>query len=310
VSLLIIISIIKVFFQFILYFDIQFLLQLVKPVLQEKYLDFITIQAIRNRYFIEIYDTALIPLYLLFLTKIKSHYKKTILALIILTMMFFSILSNYRIHLLVTVVSFILTLLIVLKAEIPKIFSLLLIIASIMLIYIASLFSYKITKTSVIDRSLLSSSHDIKTITGRLNYWSKATEIGLSHPYFGIGLGHYYDYFYPKYSKSISFSDVKEKLMKVTAIHPHNIFFAHLAESGFFGLISYIVMIVVFFASDQSSWKNGNLYSKSSILSFWSLFLFSIVGPTYDLTYQTLFWLLRGLIIITKRPEPNLRAAN
>jgi len=120
-------------------------------------------------------------------------------------------------------------------------------------------------------------------------------------PITGVGLGNYYNYVEKRPFYTATNKDYK-KIISLTINHPHNSFFASLAETGIGGLISYIALIGYFLLRDMKVFfrQEVNLSLSAYIASFWLLFAISLSTPSFDLTYTFHFWLLRGLIYTSK----------
>lgn len=137
-----------------------------------------------------------------------------------------------------------------------------------------------------------------ETIQSRFNYWEYAIEAGLQSPIIGHGLDSYYDLL-NEADKTRSQVLNKFKNKKTIYINdPHNVFLSTFVSSGFVGLTALVILLCYFAHSDfQSLLKYQGLTLKTSfIISFWSLFFFSLLNPSMTYSYQMHFWLLRGII--------------
>jgi len=121
-------------------------------------------------------------------------------------------------------------------------------------------------------------------------------EMAQSQPLFGVGLGNYYDNLPPEKKNFLSLSNWQNKEAQIASTNPHNIFAQILSELGFLSLLFYLIMISYFAISDIKILLTQNNFTKAIIISFWSLFIFSLFNPTTTLTYNSLFWILRALI--------------
>ena len=77
---------------------------------------------------------------------------------------------------------------------------------------------------------------------------------------------------------------------------PHNVFFSQLAQAGILGFISYLLLILYFMKHDVTNFSKSNTFVRFTMISFWSVFLYSLLNPVTDSQYQFYFWLLRGMI--------------
>lgn len=294
IATLILTIFINIIYQSGFYFKLPYLKSFMSIILYDKYLNFIELQAQRQRFFIEVYDIVLLPLIIYLSIREKKFANSFVLILLLNFAILFAFLSNYRILLGVSLFGFLFSIFLFKTFIKHKVF--ILIFALFLTYYFGSFIANRETGFSVVNRVLIEREEDIKSIQSRFYFWDKAVEMGRSSSFFGIGLGNYYDNLSPKYIVKLSFFDPKNNLMKVTAINPHNIFFSVFAETGLVGLLALICLLTVFIFFDIRLLKKNHPLGNSLIVSFWALFMFSLVGPTFDLQYQTLYWLLRGLI--------------
>lgn len=296
ILLLLVLSIcINLFYQTIIYYRIDFLHEFLSNIIYDKYWVFVQNQANRGRFFIEIYDWVFIPI-LFYLGRKDNRIFYVILVAIIL---FYSNLSNYRSILIVTMLSLLASLIINFDFQKSKIKIFLGVLMVVVILITSNSLSLNLFKQSSISRFALSE-EDTSTVDSRLFYWDRAINMGLGSPLFGVGLGNYYEYLSPKQILKNSVFDWKNEIMRVTAINPHNIFFSLFAETGLLGLASFIMIAIYLVSTDLHFLKykaKKDIATKSLMISFWSLFLLSLFNPTFDLQYQSLFWLLRGLIL-------------
>lgn len=295
VSIVLLISM-NLIYRVIIFFKPEFLYQIFTAVIYDKFIYFLNIQANRSRFFVEYFDWAEIPLIIFLFYKEKNFVNKSLLIAITFFLIYFSILSGYRALFLVSLIGFLMSFFI-LRSK--RYFFILLIILFTVIFFGQQMLIRKLI-TSPIDRLIDILSNDISTINSRLIFWQEAWNMGLTSPIFGIGLGNFYDNLPNKKIIIPSLFDWKNELMRVTVIHPHNVFFASLAETGFFGLFSLLTLIIYFFISDLNNFKTGN-FAQSLISSFWLLFSLSLVEPNFILQYQITFWLLRAMIYKSRK---------
>jgi O-antigen ligase len=117
-----------------------------------------------------------------------------------------------------------------------------------------------------------------------------------SQPLLGVGLGNYYDNLPPEKKSFLSLSNWQNKESSIASTNPHDIFAQILSELGFVSLLFYLIMISYFAISDIKILLKQDNFAKAVVISFWSLFLYSLFNPTTTLTYNSLFWVLRALI--------------
>lgn len=206
-----------------------------------------------------------------------------------------SFLSNFRSRILMLIFSFIMSFVFLTKKKLGQKFIIFFILISI------GYFSYTILnynfKFSFIDRfALTDKKEDVNTIGYRWNNIVVSEEMAQSQPLLGVGLGNYYDNLPSGKKNFLSLSNWQNKEAQIASTNPHNIFAQILSELGFVSLLFYLIMISYFAISDIKTLFKQDNFPKAIIISFWSLFMYSLFNPTTTLTYNSLFWLLRALI--------------
>ena len=288
--------VVNIMLEFVIYFRPDVFFSVIDPFLYGKYTHNLLIQFNRGRYFVDMVEAALIPFVIYYLVHKKSVLEKIASFFMSLLMTFFAFVSSFRAQLVVALISLLGSGILITKKF--RDFILLLLILFLVFQMITTI-SPQIANYNALNRLLLEEKSDVTSIQSRFFYWEKAVEMGLSSSLFGIGLGNYYDNLSPKQIITTSIFDPKNELMKVTAIHPHNVFFAAFAETGFFGLISLILLLAYFAIEDLKSFRRNVSLHSFAIISFWSLFAFSLVQPDTILQERVLFWFLRALIILS-----------
>lgn len=282
----------NLFFQILIYFRTDFYINFLSHFLYSKYFENFLIHFQRGRYFVDIFDASLVPLLLYFLKITKNFFRKGIFLAAMIFILFFSLVSGFRIHFMVFFFSIIFYFFLLKKRK--EVFFL-----SFLLIFIVFVLSTNLVDTSLttLNRLNLADESSTESIFSRIDFWNKALMMGFSNYFLGVGLGNYYDYYYPKNIFLLSLFNPKNRLLEVTAFHPHNIFFGYLAELGILGLSGLFLLLVYFVIIDFIKNKERNsLLRKTLITCFWSLFIFSLVMPDNIIQYTTLFWILRVLI--------------
>lgn len=297
-------AIFSVFVQLFILFLPQVFLSLGNFFLHKGYLDLIALNLERKRVYLETYDEALIPIILYFLFyepkglagffKRNRRLKRVLLSSIFFLISVLSFASNFRTRFLMFLFGLGSSLLIFgsgFKKHWPIVFSLF-----VLFIFLFRILSQTVGFT-VVDRFLLESKReDVMTVTGRIERWKKAFEIGVSAPLIGVGLGNYYDYLDPSMKKTFSLFKQVNKEFEFAALHPHNIFFRLFAETGMFGLGTFLILLSYFVVQDIKIIKGKDQLSKAFVLSFWTLFVYAIFNPSFTTRFQATFWLLRVLI--------------
>ncbi len=240
----------------------------------------------------EAYDEILIPLLLVFF--IRTRRKFAFLVILIIT--FFTLYAGFRSRLLALGFSLFTSFIFFFKYIKKYIF--LFIIFSLISLYIFLNLQPFFYSSLTLERTLFPTNQDYATISSRLSKWRDAFNVGISHPITGAGLGNFYDYISNNEKQFRSLDRARNESAMIASEDPHNIFFLVFVESGFFGLTSFIILILYFMYKDICCilGKGKDLIKISFILGFWSLFLFSLVTPTSTIKYYLYFWLFRIII--------------
>jgi O-antigen ligase len=293
IKVLVITFIINLIFQSIVYFVPSIAKTYFFPILYDKYIHFYEFLANRGRFFGESFDEVLIPFVFIFLIQNKRLINKIIYSIYLSLMVFITVISSWRTKTLMLIFAMMNSTLLFLP-QIKRylgVFTILFLLS----IFLSDKLSLKISGFNIYDRIFLEEPSN-PTIISRLNYWKEATEIGLSTPITGVGLGNFYDYLSNK-SKAgrlrvFSINNIETMVID----DPHNIFFSTFANTGFLGLISFVILIIFFLITDLQVLGKQILYLKGALIAFWALFIFSLLNPAMYYSYLLFFWLLRGII--------------
>jgi len=304
ITLIIISFIPLLIFETFLFFFPNLIKQVILPFLHPTASSLITYNIERGRNFVESFNFFLIPLLIYKVYTENKLFKLLLLSFLIYLILFLSIVSNFRLYLLLVIINLLISSVYFKKSTAVRISFFLTIIVFATLMSGVRIFS----KSNIIDRFLLENQTDIKTLSGRINFWKKSIEIGLSHPLLGVGLGNYPEYF-SKEITSLRFSTINKNIMAgIIQVYddPHNIFMSIFSETGFIGLLvflmmfSYLIKLDFHFLLFKSSLQNKNLSTikTSFIISFWSLILYSFINPSNSMRFY--FLLIISRIIIDK----------
>lgn len=297
-------NIVKIFFysaivnfayQMLIFLNPQAFVSFANIFVYSSHLDLVLINLQRARIFIETYDEIIIPFVFLYLMGTDKIRERIYLYLILVFISLPSFLSNFRSRILMLFFSFIASFFFLTKKSFRQKFLILILIISI------GYLSYRVLnynfKFSFIDRfALTDKREDVNTIRYRWNNIIMSEEMAQSKPLFGVGLGNYYDNLPPEKKNFLSLSNWQNKEAQIASTNPHNIFAQILSELGFLSLLFYLIMISYFAISDIKILLKQDNFAKAVIISFWSLFIYSLFNPTTTLTYNSLFWILRALI--------------
>lgn len=288
-------SVVNIFYQCVVYFQIPYLYSMFSSVIYDKYFSFVEVQAQRPRFFIELCNEMTPPLMIYSFDKYTSHKKlsSVLLFVFLLSSLYFSLVSNFRIILVVFLFCSLLSLWLLMKKNIKRFFSV--VVVLLMVVFILQNISIISQNTTSLNRLSFGENEDIDTITGRFKMWTQALEMGLSSPLVGVGLGNFYDYV----SKPHITSSTYQSLMKVTLIHPHNIFVSAFSSTGVIGLFSTVLLFGYFLREDIYAFFKEKIGLKHYlVISFWGLFISAQTGPRETVQFLVFFWILRGMIMI------------
>lgn len=153
---------------------------------------------------------------------------------------------------------------------------------------------------SVVDRLMNKDVfEDQMTIEWRVEVFKESVEMGFSSP-FGIGLRNFYDWTYFK-SKAKFLSTDFELLTKEAVVDgPHNIVAQFLAETGYIGLLIFLLMLAAFASRDLKIIRNKQelwLEKTTIILTFWGFILATVFYPATSLNFYVSFFLFRAMLV-------------
>lgn len=252
-----------------------------------------------NKLFDDSYLEIVIPIIVFYLLSVnlRSLSKKFFLLLLLIIIAILVLVSNFRYRLLAYLFSIFLTFSIFKindKGVFNKIFILGLVI--IFIINNTNPLIRQFSKNTAADRLTEKKEYEEYTsFAWRLQMFDKSIELA-GVEIFGVGLGNMFDYL----SKKEIYTLTQGKLTKLAALlaGPHNIFFQYLAETGFIGLLGFVLLLTYYLKKDTLIIKRvGNQRKKVFISMFWTLIFIVQFFPAINLTYYVLFFLLRGLII-------------
>lgn len=268
-------------------------LDLSKLFFNEQYLLFFEYQYGRGRMFGDTLNEAFLPL-LFFYTNSKSLFKSTSSLLGILLNFFSMFVSGWRTKVVIFIFSLATSFIMFGKKYMHLVLLGILILIGVFVFLNNALAT--IGQPSVIDRFVDVDAIESKNNTSRIRYWKEATDMGLSSPLFGVGLGNYFDNL-SQNSKLQNMNNAYYQNQRFILIDdPHNLFFSAFANTGFIGLSSLCLLVGYFLLTDLKFLFSENKLAQGFILTFWSLFIFAFFNPWMYFSYLALFWLLRGVI--------------
>lgn len=272
----------------------HFFIDLTKNFLQNEVLSAYITDFERGRSSIGLNLETLIPFFFISTNKMSM--------LFMLGISFLSILSNFRIRVITLLFSVLLSIVFFVK-NLTKILNWEKLTFITIVVISALLFSNNLFSFNIYDRlSLKDKQEDVSTIEFRINSALRSLDLFVSSPITGIGLGNYsysnknlirFNYSFNNQSK---YSQDYAELVRNS---PHNVFFHTLAETGIFGLISYLLLILYFIKGDWSmiSKRINNpsiQFGKACMIGSWSIFIFMLFNPSHTIFVTGWFWALRG----------------
>lgn len=258
----------------------------------------------KGRLYFENYNAVIIPLLFYVLYSGKNNLVKIAAVVMMAVIFFIAFISNIRSVFLLTLFAFAGSMMIV-KKWIGSVVPIVLML--VFSCFIALAVSDQQLGFNIIDRfALQDNNEDYDTLVKRVELWKQAWELGLSSPILGVGLGNFFDNTQGVFAAKthvIQNTSTKVSVLNM-AEHPHNIFFATMAETGFVGLTSLILFILFFLQNDARflliKQARENTITKLLIVGFWSVFLYSFLNPSSSIRFYSLSWLMRVLIEKTK----------
>ncbi len=249
-----------------------------------------------GKLFDDSYLELIISILIYYLLKEKKPYSKFLIFCVIFILGLLTIVSNFRYRLLTFIFSFCLSFFLLKikeKNAINKVFGLFILIFFILTTL--NPFIQRFFSRTTIDRLIEKEEFkDSSSISWRLKMFNKSIELAQTN-LFGVGLGNMFNYL-PK--KELKGTTVNTQLsLGALSAGPHNIFFQFLGETGYIGLLMFVVLLLFLARKDFQIVKNNkNEQKKIFILCFWTLIFIVQFFPAINLTFYTLFFTLRGLI--------------
>ncbi|HJX59390.1 MAG TPA: O-antigen ligase family protein [Patescibacteria group bacterium] len=261
------------------------------------HLELVLINLERGRMFIETYDEIAIPFIFFLLAKHNGRWARIGLIAIFLMVALPSFLSNFRSRAGILIIAFLASFLFLTGRKIKE--KIVLVCLFLFLAMTAVIVSNTFFGFSVVDRfALRDTREDVETLLYRAENIGTSVDMGISQPLTGIGLGNYFDNLATSKKMSKSLFNWVQREAEIASTNPHDIFLQTLSETGVLSLIFVIMLLGYFAYSDIIALKSKDYLTKALIIAFWTLFSYSLFNPTTTLGYNSLFWLLRGLIIL------------
>jgi hypothetical protein len=319
--LIILTGIFMIIFELSLYFFPSIVMNLIKNVLQKEVLDGYLTNLFRGRLPVENNTEIFLPFFLTFLISQFFYSRKTkkyvsnhiYFSFLAISNIFLAIASNFRSRLvslifIISSYSYVIYSNFLKKTYVFKKALLLIVILCLVLFAILKIglgVSNYLYSYNILDRlSLSNQSGDLITVKFRIRAALNSLILFKSSPFFGVGLGNYFDkQVFRQINSGISLigQNYKKNYALGAAFLPHNIIFQTLAETGLLGLISYLMLIIYFFIKDFKRIKLANRTDLIPyIVSSWTIFIFMNLNPGPTIFIMGWFWFLRGIIEASK----------
>lgn len=273
--------------------------------LHPTYINYIQMNIERGRVYLQAYDEVLIPILLLLLLKEKKLIKRLFFFILILLISIISFSTMFRTRFLMLIFAFFTSFLFLNANNNKKIFYYIVLFSLVFGFFYSVCYFYK---QSVIDRfvNIVEADYkslDVMTVKTRIEQIFEVVNIALRYPLFGVGLGNYFYYIESKNNLSL-FSQRYKEIFIIDRM-PHNIFLVKLAETGLLGLSSFIFICFYFIQQDWIglTQRDDKNLRKAFILSFWTLFFYGLFNPSYNLSYNIIFWLIRSYLFCATTPS-------
>lgn len=280
--------IVNYLYQFFLVWQPYLTFKILKNFVYEKHLALVEAKLINERVYTDTYDEMVVPFLMMSLSAKKFF-------LLILNFLF-SFISNIRTRVLMAVFAFFSSFFVFKKVDQKKVFGLFL---SFLLVgYFIGEMLRLFFGFSYVDRFFLEDkTRDLNPLSFREKQIFQSVDMAKSY-LFGVGLGNYFDYltgleknrylFYYPYQKTGYFGALE---------YVHNLFGLILSEVGFFSLLNFLLIILIFLKKDVKILKSKDQEKKALLISFWTVFLYGLFNPITVGSYQFFFWGLRGLLL-------------
>lgn len=258
------------------------LFTLIIQSLYQKYYLLIETNAMRGKFFIDNTDFSMLPILFVGFTKSHSSKWRFTNLVMISSILLQSIFSNFRsLFLLCSLAMFII---ILINKPLNPYFLLPIIICISVGFWILS--TPPSSTSNSLTRLVIPGKEDIQSIHSRTSLLKNSINIFISSPIFGIGYGNLI------YYANSNIFDKTDAQYFFTNQHAHNVFFELLAESGILGFLPFLFLTLFFIYKDYVFRNTATSYK----VSFWILFLSSLINPSSTIQFQSTFWILRGLL--------------
>lgn len=281
---------IMIIYQFILLSD-NFLSQLLQQLIYQRHYDIVIYNLERNRIYVDVFDEAFIPLLFVVFQSFQGL-KRFIFYPSAIVISYLAFISNFRTRLLMLVLGFVGLIFVQNRNRLKSIIILGALVLSVG--FFVSSTAGLLNSYSFYDRLLFSDEiEDVESITSRYDQIQTTLYIGTISP-LGAGLGNFYDNL-PVAEKDFSQSAPPAEVSAKEYVH--NNLATVIAESGYIAFALFAFLLIQFAVADIKTLTTKDGYKKAFVFAFWSLFLYGFFNPPIPVSYQVLFWGMRGLLL-------------
>jgi O-antigen ligase len=296
-------------YEFLFFLFPDLVLPVLRSIVQKEVLDAYFTNISRARYSLDMNVELFLPFFLVWAFYPVAKRKSLLQIVLILgsfVVLYLSLISNFRSRALMSFIGFsgfIFTYLLgttkIKALNLKKFF--LISLVFIVPVYISIVTSNRLFSFNVFDRFFLQDKReDIETINFRFKAVENSTEMFLSSPLVGVGLGNYAVFSEKGHfalQRFLYLDKYREDYAKRVNLSPHNVIFQVLSETGIFGIVSFLSLMVYFAIQDiKFVFKRKLSLINSYILAFWVTVVFMLFNPASTIFMIGWFWFIRGVI--------------
>jgi len=260
------------------------------PLIYQRHFDILSYNLDRGRIYVDSYDEAFIPL-IVTVTAFRSK-GKTLLSLLLVSLLsFLAFIANFRTRIGMLFIGLLGSFVVANRKVTHRTFGIFLVLAICGIV--TGIIAAYVSGAVFYERFILTDEENIVTIDSRYDQVNMALLMGFASP-FGVGLGNYYDNLPNNKFKSLS----PPPAANISAReYIHNNVATIIAESGYIAFGLFVLLLLKFMQSDFKTMQEKNNYKRAFVFAFWSLFFYGFFNPPIPISYQVLFWGMRGLLV-------------
>lgn len=145
------------------------------------------------------------------------------------------------------------------------------------------------TPVKIVERFYLHKNDFRESAIARIQFIKDATDIASKNLFFGTGTGTY-EYFSNPIKIGVTFQRTSPHLFSAEqyiGLGPHNIVLQNLAETGIFGLMAFLAVVVAFAIEDYKNMPDEDILTIVLLSSFWLFILGSLVDAFPPYSFST-----------------------